>query len=544
MNAVQSKHRRTLLGAGVMLAALCVSAWMAFVPYRNLDILIVNGTVVDGTGSPPRVCDVAIRDGRVVGLGGWRFFFSRPNLRIDATGKIVAPGFIDVHTHVEPNIPASGPFVPANFLRQGVTTLITGNCGRSRTDIAGLLAGLEKRGSAINLATLIGHNSIRKEAMGSAARPPTASEMSQMRLLVERGMENGALGFSTGLAYAPGRFAELTELIALAKVAAEGGGLYVSHIRDEARGGVSAIHEALEIGRLAGAPTQISHLKCSGPAQWHSSLGRLRLIDEARAAGQRVAIDVYPYDRSSTVTDVLLPDWAVRENKTGLREAARNASLRSKLHADILARLEENGWKDLSHVILATGKPEWIGRTLAEAPLPALDMDRQVENLIEVSLRGGAQAIYADMDQSDVDQIVSAPHGVFGSDSAVRDADAAYKPHPRGCGTFPRIFRVYVREKKLLELTDAVRKASGEAAEIFGLEDRGVLHRGSWADVVIFDLATIRDEADYEHPFAEPVGIDYVIVNGRVAVDHGALSGEKPAGMPLRKTKHTRTNGG
>ncbi len=541
---MRSKRWVILLGAGLMLVALLGAvAWIAFVPYRNLDILIVNGTLVDGTGSPPRVCDVAIRDGKIVGLGGWRFFFSRPKLRIDAGGKIVAPGFIDVHTHVEPNIPTSSPFVPANFLRQGVTTLITGNCGRSRTDIAALLGGLEKHGTAINVATLIGHNSIRQEAMGAAARPPTASEMSRMRQLVERGMENGALGFSTGLAYVPGRFAEPIELIALAKVAADDGGLYVSHIRDEARGGVNAIQEALEIGRLAGAATQISHLKCSGPSQWHSSLARLHLIEEARAAGQLAAIDVYPYDRSSTVTDVLLPDWAMRDNKTALREAAKDKSVRQKLHADILTKLKENGWKDLTHVILATGESEWIGRTLAEAPLPAPDLDRQIENLVEVSLRGGAQAIYADMDQSDVDQIVSSPYGVFGSDSAVRDADAAYKPHPRGCGTFPRIFRVYVREKRLLELSDAVRKASGEAAEIFGLENRGVLQPGSWADVVVFDLETIRDNADYDHPFAEPTGIDYVIVNGRVAVDHGALSGEKPAGMPLRKTRHGRTNG-
>jgi N-acyl-D-amino-acid deacylase len=363
-----------------------------------------------------------------------------------------------------------------------------------------------------------------------------------MQLLVERGMENGALGFSTGLAYVPGRFAEPTELIALAKAAADGGGLYVSHIRDEGRGGIEAIKEALEIGRLAGAMTQISHLKCSGPFQWHSSPRRLQLIDEARASGQRVTIDVYPYDRSSTQTDVLLPDWAIKDNKTGLREAAKDESTRKKLHADILTKLKENGWKDLTHVILATGKTEWLGRTLAEAPLPAPDMDHQIENLIEVSLRGGAQAIYADMDQSDVDRIVSSPYGVFGSDSAVRDADVAYKPHPRGCGTFPRVFRVYVREKRLLTLSDAVRKASGEAAEIFGLVDRGVLQPGTWADIVIFDMESISDEADYEHPFAEPTGIDYVIVNGIVAVDHGALSGKKPAGMPLRKTRHASTS--
>lgn len=528
-----------LLGVVLMLVALLgAGAWIAFIPYRDLDLLIVNGTVVDGTGSPPRVCDLAIRDGKVVGLGGWRFFLSKPKLRIDAEGKIVAPGFIDVHTHVEPNIPTSSPFVPANFLRQGVTTLITGNCGRSRTDIAGLLNGLEKHGSYINVATLIGHNSVRQDAMGTAARAPTPAEMSRMRHLVERAMENGAFGLSTGLAYMPGRIAQPTEVIALAKVSAEHGGLYVSHIRDEGRGGIDAIREALEIGRLSGAATQISHLKCSGPSQWHSSSLRLSLIEEARSAGQKVAIDVYPYDRSSTATDLLLPDWALKDDRTGLREAAKDEQAKRRLSDDIRAKLQENGWKDLKHVTLASGRPEWLGRTLAEVPVPALDIEHQIENLIQISFRGGAQAIYADMDESDVDQIVACSYGVFGSDSAVRDADAVYKPHPRGCGTFPRIFRVYVRDRRLLQLSDAVRKASGEAAEIFGLENRGVLLAGAWADVVIFDSERIGDQADYERPFAEPSGIEYVIVNGVVAVDHGNLTGSRPApGMALRKEK-------
>jgi N-acyl-D-amino-acid deacylase len=520
----------------LLIVILAIGGWWAFMPYRNLDLLIVNGTVVDGTGSEARVCDVAIRDGRVVGLSNWRFFFSKPKQKIDAGNRIVAPGFIDVHTHVEPNIPTSGVFSPANFLRQGVTTLITGNCGRSRTDIAGLFKGLEKHGSSINVATLIGHNSIRKEVMGEEARTPNADELNRMRAMVEQAMKDGALGLSTGLVYVPGRFAKRTEVIALAKMVNDYDGIYASHIRDEASGGIAALEEALDIGQTAGVPTQISHFKCSSPSQWHTALKRLRLVEEAQLQGQKVSIDVYPYDRSSTTTDVLLPDWAVKDKRLGLSEAAKNLKIRKQLHDEILASLRQDGWRDLRHIRLVAGKAEWIGKTLAEVPSMAPDLEHQIDNLIEVSIRGGTQAIYADMNESDVEQIITVPYGVFGSDSAVRDVEGNYKPHPRGCGTFPRIFRVYVREKNLLTLSEAVRKSSGEAAEIFGLEDRGILREHAWADVVIFDLETIEDRSDYDQPFAEPLGIDYVIINGLITVDHGNLMDVKrPPGMALRK---------
>jgi N-acyl-D-amino-acid deacylase len=520
----------------LLFVLLAIGAWWAFVPFRDLDILIVNGTVVDGTGSEPRICDVAIRDGKIVGLGGWRFYFSRPKVTIDARNRIVAPGFIDVHTHVEANISPSSAFTPANFLRQGVTTLITGNCGRSRTDIAGLFKGLEKYGTYINVATLIGHNSVRKEIMGEEARSPNADELNRMRAMVEQAMKDGAQGLSTGLVYVPGRFAKRTEVIALAKSASEYGGIYASHIRDEASNGIEALEEAIDIGRIANIPTQISHFKCSSPSQWHSALKRLQIIENEQSQGQKISIDVYPYERSSTTTDVLLPDWALKDKRLGLHQAAKNAEVRKQLHEAILAKLREEGWTDLRHVRLVAGQPEWIGKTLAEVPVVALDIRRQLDNLIEVSLRGGTQAIYADMNEDDVEQIIAAPYGVFGSDSAVRDAEGSYKPHPRGCGTFPRIFRMYVREHPILTLSEAVRKASSEAAKIFGLAGRGLLNEGNWADVVIFDLETIEDRADYEQPFAEPLGIDYVIVNGLITVDHGNLTEVKPApGQVLRK---------
>lgn len=382
------------IGLGVLVGGLLGGAfWFIFLPYRDIDVLISNGAVVDGSGGPARSCDLAIREGKIVGLSSWKFYFSRAKIRIDARGRVVAPGFIDVHTHVEPNIPPSSPFRADNFLRQGVTTLITGNCGRSRTDIAALFHALEKNGSYINVATLVGHNSVRQQVMGFASRPPTSDELARMKSLVGGAIKDGAVGFSSGLVYVPGRFAETSELIALAKVAAENGGLYASHVRDEGPKGIKAIREALNIGRQAGAATEISHFKSTGPQQWHTIASKLAVLGQARKEGQVVNIDVYPYARSSTTTDVLLPDWAVKDNRLGLRHVAASPQMRRKLHADIVAQITEDGWTDLSFVRLAAGRPEWIGKTLAETPVPAPDKDQQVENLIDISLSGGAQAI-------------------------------------------------------------------------------------------------------------------------------------------------------
>jgi N-acyl-D-amino-acid deacylase len=519
----------------ILIAGLAIWFYRALAPYRDLDVLIVHGTVIDGSGAPAQFCDIGIRDHKIVALGYWKFLLSHPRLTIEARDRIVAPGFIDVHTHIEPNLPATGAFQADNFLRQGVTTIITGNCGRSRTDVGAMFRALEKNGSYINVATLVGHNSVRQQVMEFASRVPTLQELNAMRSLVDRAMKDGAVGFSTGLEYAPGRFAEVSEVVALAKVAAAQGGIYASHIRDEGSKGVEAIREALAVGKQAAIATEISHFKASGPRQWHTILNRLEMLDEARASGQPVTIDVYPYASSSTTTDILLPDWVVKDNHSGLRQVVTSPELRQKLHADIFSRLIQEGWTDLSFVRLAAGKPEWIGRTLAQVPTSAADVNGQIENLIDVSLRGGAQAVFASMNEDDVAEVITYPYCVFGSDSAVRDPSAEYHPHPRGCGTFPRVFKEYVKDKNLLPLAEAVHKASGEAATIFQLGNRGFLRPGYWADVVVFDANSIEDKATYDEPFAEPVGLDYVIVNGLVVVDHGYLTGDKPSGMPIRR---------
>lgn len=517
-----------------ILAALAVAGFLYW-QWRGLDLVISGGLVVDGTGAAPLYADVAIRNGKIVGVSRWLYRLAPAENYIDARRKIVAPGFIDVHTHVEDNLPASSQFKPANFLKQGVTTIITGNCGRSRTDVAAMFSALERNGSYINVATLVGHNSLRRQVMEQAARAPSAEELRRMKNLTARALDEGALGLSTGLAYAPGRFATFDELVALASTAADRGGIYASHIRNEASDGEQAIREALNVGKQSGAAVQISHIKCSGRRQWDSMRRRLNLLDEARAAGLRVYADAYPYERSSTTTDILLPDWAVADKRAGVRQSAANQQTRQKLKRDILNKLETDGWHSLAHVKLAAGRKEWIGKTLAEIPVPAATLDRQVENLIEVSLRGGAQAIYTDMNDADVVVAISNEFCVFGSDSAVRNPEGDYRPHPGGSGTFPRVFARYVRENGRLSLAQAARKASGLSAEIFGLKERGHLIAGEWADVVIFDLSTIEDRADYDQPFAEPLGIAYVIVNGVLTVDHGTFTGNSPAGTAIRR---------
>mgnify|MGYP002784138643 CR=1 FL=1 len=528
------QSRRFLPGIAILIVLATIAGFL-FWQWRDLDMVITGGLVVDGTGAPPFSGDVAIRNGKIVGVSRWLYRLAPARSYIDARGKIVAPGFIDVHTHVEANLSASAQFKPANFLKQGVTTIITGNCGRSRTDVAAMFSAMERNGSYINVATLVGHNSVRRQVMEQAARAPSTEELQRMKTLTARALDEGALGFSTGLAYAPGRFAMFDELVALAKTAAERGGIYASHVRNEASEGEEAILEALNIGKQSGAVVQISHIKCSGRRQWDSMGRRLNLLAKARATGLRVYADAYPYERSSTTTDILLPDWAVADKRAGVKQAAINQQARQKLKRDILSKLEADGWHSLAHVKLAAGRKEWIGKTLAEVPVPAATFDQQIENLIEVSLRGGTQAIYSDMNETDVAEAVSDEFCVFGSDSAVRDPNGDYRPHPRGSGTFPRIFARYVRENGRLSLAQAARKASGMAAEIFGLKERGHLGSGEWADLVIFDLSTIEDRADYDQPFAEPLGIDYVIVNGVVTVAHGSFTENAPAGMALRR---------
>ena len=528
-----------------------------------------NGLVLDGLGHEPLRADIGVRDGRIACVGIMEA--AEAQQVIDAAGQIVAPGFIDVHTHIEKNLPnGAAPFLAPNFARQGVTTIITGNCGRSVPSLAPMFEQLDRNGAQVNVASLIGHNTVRRQVMGAAARAPTPQELAAMEQLIARAMSAGALGLSTGLVYAPGMYARRDELIALTRVAAAQRGLYVTHLRDEGAQGMAAIQEALAIGAAANAPVHISHFKAQGRGQWGTAAARLALVDEARRKQMHVSIDQYPYTASSTGLEVLLPAGGESESSAQLRQSLRNPQMRARLRAAMLAQLQADGWPDYSfarvaycpsnlafnglsinqiadrrltrpaappHVTSAALKERATRTDEAQTPLASeralTEAERQADVILDLLAEGGAQMIYFDMDESDVAAIMKHDDTMFGSDSGVRLENAPAIPHPRGLGTFPRVLARYVREQQTLSLPDAVRRMTSLPAQTFGLGQRGQISAGYWADLVIFDAQHVADQATYEQPLAPPRGIAYTIVSGVVVLERGQLTTATP-GRALR----------
>jgi N-acyl-D-amino-acid deacylase len=520
----------------------------------SYDLVVVNGLLLDGLGHEPLRADLGVREGRVACVGSFQGADARRV--IDAVGKVVAPGFIDVHTHIERNLPADRwPFFAPNFVRQGVTTIITGNCGRSELPVGAMLDRLGRDGTQVNVASFVGHNSVRRMVMGTASRAPTAAELSGMRTLVERSMAEGALGLSTGLTYLPGAYARRDELVALARAASAGGGMYVTHMRDEGVRGAAAIEEAIDIGASASVPVHISHFKAQGRSQWGTAAARLGLVDEARGRGLRVSIDQYPYAASSTTLEALLPAGDSDDGTARSREGLRDPRARARLRAGMSERLRESGWNDYSFARVAYCPSDLslngldiaqiAARRLgapATATLPTSHsagrdepaVVRQADLVLDLLASGGAQMIYFDMSEDDVVAVMRHPDTMFGSDSGVRLENAPAVPHPRGLGTFPRVLGHYVRALHLLSLPDAVRRMTSLPAQTFGLKERGKLVEGYWADIVIFDADSITDMATYDSPLLPPEGILYVIVNGVPVLEGGRLSGASP-GKALRR---------
>jgi N-acyl-D-amino-acid deacylase len=528
---------RLVAAIGALGAAGLIVPWLLQRARPPFEYVIEGGMLVDGTGGRPYRADVGVRRGRIAALGNLRWTKARQ--RVDASGLVVAPGFIDVHTHIEGSVPDNGRahlWAP-NFVLQGVTTLITGNCGTSKVPISRFLEQ-ERAGWQLNVATFVGHNSIRRKVMEMAGRAPTSEELNRMRGLVEESMQEGALGLSTGLAYPPGSFADEDEVVALARVVARYGGIYVSHIRDEAAGGAKAIQEALNIGRRARLPVHISHFKASGRSQHHKANERLEMVRKAIEEGLQVTIDQYPYNYSSTSLELLFPPDQFADNQ--LRAIARTSSGRATILQGMLGRMRDNGWADLSYARIAWYTPDHtldglripdICRHNGKACFSAME---QAETALRLQLAGGAQMLYYDMDDQDVESIMQYEDTMVGTDSRIRQRDEPGKPHPRGFGTFPRILSQYVREKQLLTLPDAVRRMSGLPAQVFGLGDRGIIEVGRWADIVVFDPQQIHDNANELAPFAPPNGIPYVFVNGVPVLWQSSETTELP-GKALRR---------
>jgi N-acyl-D-amino-acid deacylase len=451
---------------------------------------------------------------------------------IDAGGRVVAPGFIDIHTHARRGIFE----VPTaeNYVRQGVTTLIEGPDGGSPVPLGPFLAKLDGLQTSVNVASFIGQGSIRSEVIGNVDRKATPEEIRKMQALVEQGMRDGAFGLSTGLFYVPGSFTPTEEVIELAKVAGRYGGIHISHQREESVKLLDSVRETIAIGERGGLPTQITHQKVIGKANWGRSADTLRLIDEARARGVDVTSDQYPYTASSTsVSSALLPAWALEGGRQQQLARLKDPATRAKIRAETATTIRDaRGGGDPKNVQFASCgfDPSLAGKTLADLTKQR-GLEPTIDNAADVTLwlveQGGCQGIFHAMSDEDVERIMKHPTTMIGSDGEVPIFGRA-NPHPRSYGTFARVLGLYVREKKTLSLEDAVRKMSALPAARLGLTDRGLLRPGMKADLVVFDPAGIRDTATFQKPHAYAEGVSLVLVNGEIVFRDGGMTTARP----------------
>ncbi|HLL72857.1 MAG TPA: D-aminoacylase [Pyrinomonadaceae bacterium] len=496
------------------------------------DLLITNGRIVDGTGNPWFRGDVAVKDGRIARIG--RINATDARTVLDARNQIVAPGFIDVHTHVEGiyNQPDA-----ENFVRMGVTSVVTGNCGYSATNIGEFLGKLKEQPLAVNLATLIAHGDVRRKVLGLEARAPSAEELQKMESLVEQGMRDGAVGLSTGLIYVPGTYAKTDEVTALARVAARHGGIYATHMRSEGDGVFDAVRESILIGEQAGLPVEISHFKISNKKLWGQTPATIGLVRDARARGLQVTVDQYAYTASSTSLDSRLPSWVLEGGREAAKARIADAATHERIVREMKESLKRGGFKDFSFARVASYDKNhaYDGKSIAEITKLArgkTDVTSQIEQILEMYAAGGAGMVYHGMSEPDVQNIMREPFTMIASDSGVRRFGEG-APHPRGYGNNARVLGRYVRELRIITLEDAVRKMTSLPAQTFRLRERGLLREGFAADLVIFDDATISDRATYEAPHQYPSGISYVIVNGQQVLANGQMTGARP-GAALR----------
>jgi N-acyl-D-amino-acid deacylase len=389
----------------------------------------------------------------------------------------------------------------------------------------------------VNLATLLGHGSIRRKVMGLGDQAPTAEELKQMEAVVEQGMKDGAVGLSTGLIYTPGTYAKTDEIIALARVAARYGGLYATHMRNEGDKVAEAIRESIQIGEQAGLPVEISHFKISNKKLWGQTPMTLGLVRDARARGVVVTVDQYAYTASSTGLDARLPAWFRAGGFAEAKKRLADKATREKIIADTKDALKRSGFKDYSFAVVASYGPDksFNGKSIAEITKQVRnksDVTSQIEQMLEMYEAGGAGMIYHGMDEGDVKRIMQEPFTMIASDSGVRQVDDSM-PHPRGYGNNARVLGRYVRELKLIALEDAIRKMTSLPAQTFGFRDRGLIREGFAADLVIFDENTIMDQSTFEKPHQFPLGISYVIVNGETVLANGSMTEARP-GIALR----------
>jgi len=534
------------------------------------DLLIVHGQILDGSGSSAIDASVAVRDGKIAEIG--RLDQATAKRVIDATGLVVAPGFIDLHSHSDFTLLVDGD--AQSKIRQGVTTEILGESDsagpvlgpavdefdrslkptgikRDWKTLGEYFARLERQHTSVNIASYVGSGQVRADVVGFTNRPAHDDEMDAMKQLVEQAMREGALGVASGLIYAPNMYANTKELIELAKVAAKYGGIYTSHIRGEGTHGVQAIQEAIQIATKANLPAHILHFKMDGKDNWGHMGQQIKTIDEARSNGVDITADQYPYIAAMTGLEQCLPPRYLEGTSQQIVARLKTADARKRIREDIANGLP--GWEDNEvksvggwHGVMVascqkTENKKYEGQRMDEvAKMMGKDPVDALCDLL-ISEEGSAGAIYFSMSEPDVELAMKQPWVGIGSDGSAVSPEMVFvgKPHPRFYGTFPRVLGVYVREKKVLTLPEAVHKMTGLSAKIVGFTDRGLLKPGMAADITLFDPATVIDKATFENPTQYPVGIPYVIVNGVVVIDKGEHTGAQPGRVLYGKGKKT-----
>jgi N-acyl-D-amino-acid deacylase len=526
--------RRILLSAA---AALTLAGCAAAPQSETWDILITGARIIDGTGDAAFEGDLAIRDGVIAAVSRQRLPAANAARVIDGAGLVLAPGFIDLHAHLEPLL--SLPDAESH-VRQGVTTALGNPDGGGPAPLGPYLDSVAAVGVGMNVGFLIGHNTIRTRVLGMAGRAPTAAEFEEMKADVARAMDEGAFGLSTGLRYTPGVYSKIDEIVALAEVAARRGGIYTSHLRDEGLDLFEGVGEAIEIGRRARIPVVLTHHKVVGAPMFGESVRSLAMIDSARAAGIDVMADQYPYTATHTGISILVPPWSLEGGDDAFLARLNDGALRDSIVAGIEWNIiNDRGGNDLRRVQFS-GVPwdpsleghslyDWARREGME-PTPR----NGALLVVEAMRRGGARTIFHALHEDDVERIMAHPWTAIASDGRLT-APGDGHPHPRNYGTFPRVLGHYVRERNVITLEDAVRKMTSLPADRLGLGDRGRIAEGMAADLVLFDPATVIDRATFEEPHQYPDGIPFVIVNGVVTVDDGVYRDER-AGRVLRRT--------
>ena len=499
-------------------------------PPQDFSILIRNGFILDGTGNPWYRGDIGIDGDRIAEIGNLRG--KRAGLTIDAAGLIVSPGFIDVHTHCDRGI-IDVPTVD-NYTHQGVTTVIGGNCGGHPYPISQLFRKLEEDGMSVNFGCLVGHNTIRREVMGIKMEPPTAAELDRMKVLIRQEMEEGALGFSTGLSYLPGAYSDTTELVSLVSAVAPSGGIYASHIRDQGKNITQAIQEAIEVGEKNSIPVLISHIKLAEDAVWGKPEMITGPVESARERGMEVFLDQYPYTATSSGFTSSLPSWCFEGGREKFLERLEDEETYRKIKSYVIQRrlTSTKNIDKLKTIYIGRSRqfPDFEGKNLREV-LILQKKEATIENgadlIIDIEKNGGATGIFFQMDETDVECLMKLPYTMHASDGSVQVMGRGV-PHPRNYGTFPRVIARYVRDKGVITIEEAIRKMTSLPAQVFRIRNRGLLREGMFADITVFDYRSIRDMATFAEPHQYGHGLRWVIVNGHVVIKNDTHTGSRP----------------